>query len=363
MPEPTPEPTQMSARSPLHLTIDATRFLLNGQPTNPGTACEGLLMNSRMVQATFDDLNRETHGRWRYPDGTPFDAEENTRRFCAMVPTYADHGLNAVTINLQGGSPQGYSKEQPWHNSAFTATGELRPAYMERTSLVLDTCGDHGIAVILGLFYFGQDHRFDNEDAIRHAVDNAVDWVVKRGDRHVMIEVCNECDNGQNPDGTVNPDRNPYHYDLLAAPRVAELAKRVTERSAGKLLVGVSSGGGRVPHPDVIDASDVVLIHGNGVHDPADLTNLIERTRQSPTYRGQPIVVNEDDHFDFDKATNNMQASIDEGVGWGYFDYRMKDEPHEAGYQSVPTDWGIGHERKRAFFEKLREVTGRGARG
>ena len=44
----------------------------------------------------------------------------------------AAHGLLAFTVNLQGGSPEGYSKSQPWENSAIDPDGDLRPAYMKR---------------------------------------------------------------------------------------------------------------------------------------------------------------------------------------------------------------------------------------
>jgi hypothetical protein len=44
-------------------------------------------------------------------------------------------------------------------------------------------------------------------------------------------------------------------------------------------------------------------------------------------------------------------------VSWGYFDFRMKDEGFESGYQSVPIDWGINSERKKNFFMKLHEIT------
>jgi len=48
-------------------------FLVNGRPTYvgrewKGRRVEGLLLNSRMVQATFDDLNPDTRTRWAYPE-------------------------------------------------------------------------------------------------------------------------------------------------------------------------------------------------------------------------------------------------------------------------------------------------------
>ena len=48
-----------------------------------------------------------------------------TREFVEAMPMWREHGLLAFTINLQGGSPEGYSKEQPWHNSALTADGDV----------------------------------------------------------------------------------------------------------------------------------------------------------------------------------------------------------------------------------------------
>ena len=55
--------------------IDGTRWLINGKPTNSGTPCEGLLMNVRMVNATFED-----------PGKPEFDAEQNTDEFVEKIP-------------------------------------------------------------------------------------------------------------------------------------------------------------------------------------------------------------------------------------------------------------------------------------
>ena len=54
------------------LTIRGDAFLINGRPTYAGRTfngkrIEGLLMNVRVVQGIFDDLNAETASRWVYP--------------------------------------------------------------------------------------------------------------------------------------------------------------------------------------------------------------------------------------------------------------------------------------------------------
>src|SRR5256885_13497116 len=62
------------------VSITGENFFLNGHPTYAGRtwdggSIEGRLMNSRMVQGIFDDLNPETRARWAYPDTGKWDAE------------------------------------------------------------------------------------------------------------------------------------------------------------------------------------------------------------------------------------------------------------------------------------------------
>src|SRR5919109_1532770 len=154
------------------VAIVRDEFHINDKPTYAGRTwrgnkIQGLLLNSRMVQGIFDDRNPETAGKWAYPDTDKWDAERNTREFIAAMPEWRRHGLLAFTINLQGGSPQGYSKEQPWHNSAITPDGSLRPEYMARLEKILDRADDLGMVAIVGLFYFGQDERLKDEEAVK----------------------------------------------------------------------------------------------------------------------------------------------------------------------------------------------------
>jgi hypothetical protein len=332
------------------VSIKRDDFLINGRPTYEGRLyeghrVEGLLMNSRMVQATFDDLNEETRGRWDYPDG-PWDPDRNVDEFIAMLPVYRDHGLLAVTVNLQGGSPEGYSKGQPWENSAFDAAGELRPAYTARLERVLAEADRLGMVVIVGYFYFGQDQRLRDEAAVIRAVDAATEWIVDTGYTNVIVEIANEI------------NVRAYDHEIIKPPRCHELIERARSVCGGKLLVGTSMGGGAIPPETVVAVSDFLLLHGNGVAEPDRIRAMVDECRSLPAYRGQPIVFNEDDHFDFEKPDNNMLAAIDRHAGWGYFDYRMKGEGFDEGYQSVPVNWGLSSERKRGFFGLLKKVTG-----
>ena len=113
-----------------------------------------------------------------------------------------------------------------------------------------------------------------------------------------------------------------------------------------------------LPGSAVLKASDFVLLHGNGVTKPDRIAGLVRLTRQLPGYTPKPIVFNEDDHYDFDQPWNNFVAATSEHASWGFFDYRMKGEDLDEGYQSVPVNWGLSSARKQAFFRLLSEITG-----
>ena len=334
------------------VSIVGEAFHINGAPTCAGREwrghkVEGLLMNSRMVQGIFDDRNPATVARWAYADTGKWDAERNTREFIAAMPEWKKHGLLAFTICLQGGSPEGYSKSQPWENSAFDPDGALRADYAARLARILDRADELGMVAIVGYFYFGQDQRLTDEAAVVKATDNATKWLLDGGWRNVLVEVDNECNVAA------------YDHDILKPARVHELITRVrkTERDGRHLLAGTSYGGGAIPGENVVRASDFLLLHGNGVKQPARITEMVTQTRAVPGYTPKPILFNEDDHFDFDKASNNFAAAVAAGASWGYFDFRMKDETFDDGYQSVPVNWTISSPRKRAFFQLLAEIT------
>lgn len=247
---------------------------------------------------------------------------------------------------MQGGSPVGYGNNG-WRNSAIDSTGSLVPAYMERLKKIIDHARDIGMVVILGIYYFGQDQFLQNEAAVVKGIDNTTMWILAQKYRNVLIEVVNETN-------------IRYDHEILKPGRIHELIQRVQSHTENgyRLLVGTSYGGRFVPLENVVTVSDFLLIHANGVNDPAQIPVMVAQTRAVKGYKPMPILFNEDDHFDFDKPVNNFTEAVKAYASWGFFDYRMKDEGFNDGYQSVPVNWEISSPRKKAFFDKLKEVTG-----
>jgi hypothetical protein len=153
---------------------------------------------------------------------------------------------------------------------------------------------------------------------------------------------------------------------VLTPPRIhalIERAKAPTSRGR-RLLVGTSFTRRLLPTDAVCRASDLILLHGNGIDDPADIAARVDRVRALSAYRPMPIVWNEDDHFDFDRPESNAAAALSRHSSWGYFDPGdaagggSTFGDYRSGYQSLPIDWGMHTPRKRAFFGWLREVAG-----
>jgi len=360
------------------VSIFGTEFLIDGVPTYAGRSFEGhciqgLLFNVRAVQATFDDANPETRRYWAYPDAGEWDPERNVRELCAALPLWRDHGVLGFTINFQGGGPL-YVPEiyGRYDNNGFTPDGELEDAYADRAARVLEQADRLGMVVIVGLFYWVSLNRMRDESAVWRAADQALAFLESTGRRNLLVEIANEVD--------VVARHTPY--DILGPARVHEMLTRLREAHPG-LLYSTSGGGINVetgegmPSPELVERSDFVLLHGNGTR-PPQLTAGIRAVQAMPAYERdpKPIVVNEDS-----PAVPNMDAAWRNGASWGYYDQgfegqaddpyvhyaprpRWNTGPYEElnGFQTPPVNWTINTPFKRAFFERVAEVTGYGER-
>lgn len=324
----------------MRLSIEGGMFLMDGKPTYsdfPGAVPEALgrLMNSRMVQATFADLNPETSKLFRYPDGSPYDPERQTDEFIAALPEYKRYGVIAVTLNFQGGYPLAHTVLlpsqllQPWENNAYTAEGALRTDYARRMRRAIEAADRLGMAVIAGLFYFGQNHRLAGEEAVKRAVREAVGFLAGLGCGNVLVEINNECDVG-------------YVHPILQPGRVHELIRLAREVCGGSLPISTSYGGGALPGGEVLEASDFVLLHGNG-QGPEEIGRMTAAVR---AWTGKPIVFNEDS-----TSVENLLAAWRAGASWGYYDQGAGN--YRDGFQSPPTNWAVNTPEKVRFFSAV----------
>jgi len=315
-----------------------------------------------MVQAIFDDKNPQTAFSWRYPDTGVWDPERNTDEFNAMLPEYRRHGLLAVTVGLQGGgsnyTPGIYDE---YENSAFDANGNFRPAYFARLKRVLQAADAAGMVVIVNYFYWKQAMRLRNEQVLRTVTAALTDWLLQTGYRNILVDVMNEV-------ALEWPE-----YRLLSAEGVHELIEIVQQTTLNKrnLLVGSSSRGEEhIAVSRWAQCEDLHLPHGNGCS-PDQLRAKLRAIRATDSFKRKPrpIVVNEDS-----PSVDNFEAAIAESCSWGFYsqgygsqyksclvDWSARDRETQfealSGFQTVPINWSINTDLKRAFFKRLAEVT------
>jgi hypothetical protein len=356
------------------IQIDGTCFLINGRPTYEGVTCrgqpvEGLLFNVRAVQATFDDANPATRHHWVYPDTGEWDPERNVSEFCEALPSWRDHGVLAFTVNFQGGGPL-FAPEIYDHfdNNGFTPAGDLKPAYADRIARVLACADALGMVMIAGLFYGAHLRKMEGEDAMWRAAQAALEFLQGTGYRNVLIEVANEVEVVLRHTG----------LEIFHPERTHETVRQLRQMYPNFLYstsqggVDVESGRG-IPPASLIEVVDYVLLHGNNALAP-QLEAAIHAVQANPTYQRQPkpIVINEDS-----PGIPNLEVCWRNGASWGYFDQgyggpaawggdayvdyrsRPREDCYEelSGFQTPPVNWTINTDFKRAFFERVAEIT------
>jgi hypothetical protein len=350
------------------VAIEGTKFLVNGRPTYEGVAwrglpVEGLLLNSRMIQAVFDDECPETRKLWAYPDTGVWDPDRNTDEFCAHLPECRAHGLLAVTVGLQGGGsiyrPEVYNN---YVTSAYGPDGSLKQPYFDRLLRVLKAADGAGMVVIVNYFYWKQVERIKDDRLLYAITQEVTDWLLRTGCRNILVDVANECAYWWKR-RVIEPGNIHTFIDIVKG----------TTLDGRRLLAGSSSGGGdELPHGEWLAAEDFSMPHGNGCT-AQQLKAKLRRLRGADEYleRPRPICINEDGLF-----VENLEMAVAEYASWGFYcqGYGSDNQdgvdwtgrPREArfedlsGFQTVPVNWGINDPHKRAFFAKVKEVTGGG---
>lgn len=320
-------------------------FCVDGKPTHSSApSVTGLLLNSRMIQGVFDDANVTTRQLWKYPDGSPYDADRQASELAGNLSAYVSCGLDAFTVGMQGGGPlPTFPVDQPNESSGFFPDGTPDPKYLARLEVVLQAAALARIVPIVSLFYQGQIDRIDGDAAVTVGVDAMVDWLVAGGYAgSVILEIANEVGYSDFPP-SLQPDT------------VHSLISHAISRSNGTLMVSTSFLGSVMPPPDsAITASAFVTTHCNG-ESPAEAAAHVATIKATAAWQAapKPIIFNE-------CGTNLtvMDAAIESRASWGYYDQGKSN--YVDGFQGPPTNWNMTAAKdKNAFFARVATYAGR----
>lgn len=316
------------------ISIDGDRFLINNQLTyadieGSKPEAHGLLMNARFIQGIFDDkINPDRFARWGKGKWNP---ARNTLDLIAALPEWYQYGLRAFTVGLQGGGPCFTVDNLNIDNNPFSEDGNrLDSAYAERLDTLIRGADEIGMAVIVSYFYGGQTRFLRDGRAIRNAVTTASNFLRDGGYTNVLIEIANEHD-------VPSFKQHPLIYYPEGVASLIDLARRET----GGMAVSCS-GVGNSYSCEIAEASDYILIHGNGTT-RQKLHNMIIDIQSWGLNR--PIVCNEDS-----PAVGQMEVTFKTRTSWGYYNNMTKQEP--------PADWRVTKGEDLFFAFRMGEGIG-----
>lgn len=117
------------------------------------------------------------------------------------------------------------------------------------------------------------------------------------------------------------------------------LIRLAKEWSGNRFAVG-SSGGGGSWKKEIVDESDVILVHGNGLRRQEYHRFIQEVCRHAPD---KPIVCNEDS-----QCFSRLAVCEATHTSWGYYNNFTKQEP--------PVDWSITAGEDAFFAKRLEDL-------
>ena len=364
----------------MKLSIAGENFYQNGARTyteeagfpNADERLEGLLLNHRVINGIFDDLNEDRDydgdGRddWAYPDSGEWDAERNTQQFVEAMSDWRACGVIAFTIGLQGGNPFPTSPPPDGLSTrdldcgAFNPDGSLRPAFMQRLRRVLHEAERLDMVPIINYFYQGGNRRI-REEAIGTAIDNATRWLLEQGYDRLIIDLANECDASA-------------YWPTLQLPNIHEMIYRVKDAvtlhnnatgHARTFYVGASfTGAFSIPEnlrdipASFMRAVDLLLPHGNkrSTKEIAGAIDVLRERTEALARKPLPIVYNEDtqavdeDAEDTGGDLEHLQVCLDAHVSWGNLIRSHQRVPCKSWFEGTPV--------QRRWFETTRELAG-----
>lgn len=315
-----------------NLSIKGRDFYINGRPVydeiEGASNAKGLLMNSRFIQGVFDDkTDRQRYNRFN----KTFDPDTNTDDFIDALPQWYEYGLRAVTVGIQGGMPVFTMDVRTIDNNPFGSDGKsFDKDYAKRLDKIIQAADALGMVVIINILYWAQTLRFKNEEAIISALTNAASFLKQGNYTNIIIDVANE-----------------YNIDMwddlpiIKNPKSMATLIELVRQESGGMLVG-SSGGGGLIDKEVVEASDVILVHGNGLTrgEYYDFLKLVQKIEPN-----KPILCNEDS-----PCISRLDIALQTHTSWGHYDNFTKQEP--------PCDWGITDGQDVYFARRMATTVG-----
>ena len=171
---------------------------------------------------------------------------------------------------------------------------------------------------------------FSDYSIVLKATLNVIHWLQQNNFTNVIIEPANECEFTEFKKVGLGCDQ--HISDLIT---LCQMYKFPSGNSY--------KGSGHVPSDKIINASQVIILHGNSMKSDSEYQTQLNSVKKSKSYKGQPIIYNEasTDYKRLDWCVKNE-------IGFGYYD--------QSGFQSPPINWSINTQTKKNFFDEIEKI-------
>jgi len=317
-----------------NIQIKGDRFLINdklvySEIPNVNPKSLGLLWNQRVVQGVFDDKNDRS--RFNLFKAGIFDPEKNTDNLIASLPEWYSYGMRAITVCFQGGWPVTAVEVSEIDNNPFSEDGKiLDSAYAARMDRIIRACDDLGMVCIVCILYWAQANRLKDGRAVANAVKTACKFLKDGKYTNVIIEVANEYN--------ISPFAS---HPIVHYPEGMAILMQMAREASGGMLVGCS-GGGAMADREVVEESDVVIVHGNGATRGV-YYDFLQKVKG--WVDGKPVLCNEDS-----PCCSRVDVALECGTSWGYYNNYTKQIP--------PAEFGILPGEDLFFARRIARAVG-----
>ena len=296
------------------ISIKGNQFLINdklvySEIENANPKSLGLLWNMRLIQGVFADLFG--------PDNlvklcnAHFEPEKNTDDLIKALPEWYAYGIRAITVGFQGGWPVTQQMVDQLNCNPFGEDGlRLDEGFASRMDRLIRAADEIGMVIIVNILYWAQANRLKNGTAARNAVKTACNFLRDNGYTNVMIDVANEFNIRQ------------FKHPIIGTEDGISALIDLARAESGGMPTG-SSPGGHTLVEQVVNVSDFVLIHLNGVSRTTAYQML-----KNPHYAGKPVICNE-----ANPCCTRVDVCLDLYASFGYYNNYTK--------QLLPSNWGI----------------------
>lgn len=132
---------------------------------------------------------------WGIRCGNALHSATVTERHVRALDNMVAHGINLIGIYIQGSN--GGWPDPAAGSNGFDRLGKLKSKHAKRLEWLVREADKRGMVVMVGLFSPRKDQDFENDDAVKRAVQAAGKFLVERRLRNVFVDIMHEYDHSR----------------------------------------------------------------------------------------------------------------------------------------------------------------------